>query len=222
MTVKNWLKEWWWIFGFIGLALLGVTDFAEATERPPHNRPPDNRPPDNRPTDRPVEINHVQTTETLQNQTVTNEIGPSTSSATGGSVGPVAGGSVDIGSAGGAGGSVGDVAIQNSTNYRRQVPDTTLLINSNMDNCIRVLGFSAAKDSGSLMFGIPIPRDHSCDMWRAVNEAQENGHVLLSYAFMCEIKNIRKTWGLEKCGSIVGLATDWLTATTSLGVAPGK
>lgn len=97
------------------------------------------------------------------------------------------------------------------SSYPRQVPEQTLFINnSNLDNCIRVLGFSFARDNGSGMLGIPIPRDRSCDVWRAVNEAQENGHVMLSYAFMCEIKNIKKVWGLERCSQMTTEAMTWL------------
>lgn len=81
----------------------------------------------------------------------------------------------------------------------RQVPPTYLQLSNNTESCVRVLGFSFANTSGSGMLGVPLPRGKACDIWRAVNEAQENGHLWLSYAFMCEIKNIAKVWGLERC-----------------------
>jgi hypothetical protein len=56
------------------------------------------------------------------------------------------------------------------------------------------------------MLGIPAGRQRDCDIWAAVNEAQENGHVALSYAFMCEIKNISKVWGKDRCNEITAAA----------------
>lgn len=47
-------------------------------------------------------------------------------------------------------------------------------------------------------------------MWLAVNEAQENGHIALSYAFMCEIKNIRQIWGKERCAQLTAEAQEWI------------
>ncbi len=45
-----------------------------------------------------------------------------------------------------------------------------------------------------------------------MNEAQENGHILLSYAFMCEIKNIKRVWGLDRCKQITDTAGEWWVA----------
>lgn len=103
-----------------------------------------------------------------------------------------------------------------STNVPRQVPNSYFNYTPNFLNCGRVIGFQYGNSSGIGAAGIPWFRDRSCDIWLAVNEAQENGHVLLSYAFMCEIKNIKNVWGLERCNKLVGLAEEWWDA--SLGV----
>lgn len=105
----------------------------------------------------------------------------------------------------------------------RQVPPTYLQLSNNTESCVRVLGFSFANTSGSGMLGVPLPRGKACDMWKAVNEAQENGHVWLSYAFMCEIKNIRDVWGLDRCKELTEQALTQLDDLVSFGysVEPG-
>jgi hypothetical protein len=98
-------------------------------------------------------------------------------------------------------------------NMQRQVPDAYFAYTPNFIDCGRVLGFQFGNKSGIASLGIPLPRDSACDMWKAVNEAQENGHILLSYAFMCEIKNIKKVWGLSRCQEITDTTGDWWVAT---------
>lgn len=94
----------------------------------------------------------------------------------------------------------------------QRAPNTYLQLNNNTESCVRVLGFSFANTGGSGMIGVPLPRGKACDIWKAVNEAQENGHVWLSYAFMCEIKNIRNVWGLERCKELTESALIQLEA----------
>lgn len=103
------------------------------------------------------------------------------------------------------------VQVQNIHNTRipRQVPNGYFNYTPNFISCGRVIGFQYGNSSGIGSFGVPWFRDKSCDIWLAVNEAQENGHVLLSYAFMCEIKNIRTVWGKEKCNTITDTAGKW-------------
>lgn len=88
----------------------------------------------------------------------------------------------------------------------RQVPNMYLNQSGNMIDCARIIGFGGANTKGSFMLGIPAGRQRDCDIWAAVNEAQENGHVALSYAFMCEIKNISKVWGKERCNELTAAA----------------
>lgn len=99
--------------------------------------------------------------------------------------------------------------------YPQRVPATYLNLSNNTESCVRVLGFSFANTSGSGMVGMPLPRGKACDMWKAVNEAQENGHIALSYAFMCEIRNIRKVWGLERCKELTEAALQSLEDMTT-------
>ena len=105
-----------------------------------------------------------------------------------------------------------NTAITQNRNVARQTPNAYFNYTPNFLQCGRVLGFQYGNPSGVGSIGIPLPRDKACDIWLAVNEAQENGHVLLSYAFMCEIKNIRKVWGLERCQQITDTAGDWWLA----------
>jgi hypothetical protein len=105
------------------------------------------------------------------------------------------------------------VNIHNETNVPKQVPDAFFNYTPNYIDCGRVLGFQYGNSNGIGSFGVPLPRDKACDIWKAVNEAQENGHILLSYAFMCEIKNIRKVWGKERCNEITATAGTWWLAT---------
>lgn len=104
--------------------------------------------------------------------------------------------------------------------YPRQVAPTYLNLSNNTESCVRVLGFSFANTSGSGMLGVPLPRGKACDMWKAVNEAQENGHVWLSYAFMCEIKNIQKVWGLDRCKELTEQALSQLDELAGSVIVP--
>lgn len=88
----------------------------------------------------------------------------------------------------------------------RQVPNMYMNQSGNMIDCARIIGFGGANGKGSFMLGIPAGRQRDCDIWAAVNESQENGHIALSYAFMCEIKNISKVWGKERCNEITAAA----------------
>lgn len=93
-----------------------------------------------------------------------------------------------------------------------RVPNAYFNYTPNYIDCGRVLGFQYGNSNGIGSFGVPLPRDKACDIWKAVNEAQENGHILLSYAFMCEVKNIKKVWGLERCQQITDTAGEWWIA----------
>lgn len=104
------------------------------------------------------------------------------------------------------------VAVNNINNTRipKQVPNAYFNYTPNFINCGRVIGFQFGNSSGVGSAGIPWFRDRTCDIWLAVNEAQENGHVMLSYAFMCEIKNIKNIWGLERCQEVTTAAlAEW-------------
>lgn len=103
--------------------------------------------------------------------------------------------------------STGDQSL--SIRGRSQVPDGYFNYTPNFIDCGRVIGLQFGNTNGIGSLGIPLPRDKACDVWKAVQEAQENGHILLSYAFMCEVPNIRRVWGVEKCNQLVGLADDW-------------
>ena len=102
-----------------------------------------------------------------------------------------------------------EVTNIHNTRVPRQVPNGYFNYTPNYLNCGRVLGFQFGNTSGIGSLGIPLPRDRSCDLWLAVNEAQENGHILLSYAFMCEIRHIKNTWGKERCNEITDTAGRW-------------
>lgn len=77
----------------------------------------------------------------------------------------------------------------------------------NVVNCARIVGIGGGNERGNFLLGIPAGRQKDCDIWLAVNEAQENGHVGLSYAFMCEIKHIGNVWGLDRCNELTRAAT---------------
>lgn len=196
-----------------------------------YSSPPDNRPPDNRPPDR-GNGNGGSDVSVTNGVSVTAGGGDSTSAAEatgtggaggsaqaeGGSVGDI---NISVGSGEGSAAassptslSTGSTSVTNSnvTKVPKQVPNATFYYSPNYLNCGRVLGFQFGNSSGIGSAGIPLPRDRSCDVWLAVNEAQENGHVALSYAFMCEIKNIRKIWGKERCTQLTTEAMVWLEA----------
>jgi len=99
-----------------------------------------------------------------------------------------------------SGGTGGTVSL--SQNYdSRRVPPIFLYQTNQVESCGRVFGFSGANTSGGWAFGIPIPRSWTptCDLWKAANEAQENGFIWLSYTFQCSIRTVRKTLGDDHC-----------------------
>jgi len=97
----------------------------------------------------------------------------------------------------------------------RRVPNIYLHQANQVEACGRVFGFSGANTSGGWAFGIPIPRSWTptCDLWKAANEAQENGFIWLSYAFQCSIKTIRRTMGDTVCTGIERAAETELMAS---------
>ena len=103
--------------------------------------------------------------------------------------------------------------ITQNRNQVRQVPNAYLNYTPNYIQCQRTLGLQFATSRGVASLGAPLPRSKACDIWLAVNEAQENGHILLSYAFMCEIKNIQRVWGKDRCNEITDTAGQWWIAT---------
>lgn len=107
--------------------------------------------------------------------------------------------------------------VQNINSVPKQVPNAWFNYTPNYLNCGRVLGFQFGNTSGIGSLGIPLPRDRSCDIWLAVNEAQENGHILLSYAFMCEIRHIKEVWGKARCNEITDTAGKWWEASLGGG-----
>jgi len=92
----------------------------------------------------------------------------------------------------------------NQTYDSRRVPPIFLYQANQVEACGRVFGFSGANTSGGWAFGIPIPRSWTptCDLWKAAEEAQENGFIWLSYAFQCSIKTVRRTMGNNTCANI--------------------
>jgi len=94
----------------------------------------------------------------------------------------------------------GTVNLSQSYDSRR-VPPIFLYQTNQVEACGRVFGFSGANTSGGWAFGIPIPRSWTptCDLWKAANEAQENGFIWLSYTFQCSIRTVRKTLGDDHC-----------------------
>ncbi len=90
------------------------------------------------------------------------------------------------------------VTLQGAT-YEAQVPDTAFYYSPNYVSCLRTYGLQWAGSKGSASLGVPGRRDRSCDLWLAVHEARLNGHIALSYAFMCQIRNVRLVWGENEC-----------------------
>ena len=207
--------------GWLAILLIGLCVGGLAFAEPPDNRPPEKK---NGP-------NNATAISGSTARAVSESVSGANSLAKGGSatVGDITGGDVNVGPTnvtqegstatveGVAGGSVGDVSLTGgTTRIERQVPDGYFNYSNNYVACMRTIGFQYGNQSGIGSVGIPLRRDKSCDVWFAVNEAQENGHVLLSYAFMCEIRNIKEVWGKERCNKLVGLADDWFEST--LGV----
>lgn len=85
----------------------------------------------------------------------------------------------------------------------KRAPTNFLYMQNQVEACGRTFGFSGSNTSGGWAFGIPIPRSWTptCDLWKAANEAQENGFVYLSYTFQCSIKAVRKVLGEDKCAN---------------------
>lgn len=94
-----------------------------------------------------------------------------------------------------------------------QVPDSFVHYSPNYIQCMRTFGLQFANTSFSSFFGFPLNRDAACDLWIAAEEAQQNNHILLQYGFMCQVKNVRKVWGKERCGKLTTQALDWLDAS---------
>jgi len=152
---------------------------------------------------------------------VQNQIQHSATTQTGDIATSATGGNARSGDSTAVAGSVtaGDQSTSVQIRSERQVPDGYLLYSPNYIDCGRVIGFQFGNSNGIASGGIPIRRDRSCDHWKAVEEAQQNGHILLSYAFMCQIPNVgKRTLGKERCERVVGLAETWWDSV--LGVAP--
>ncbi len=168
---------------FLVLFLVGVA----------HADPPENRPPDNRPPDRSVEVGG---TTVDVNTPVTIDV-PITIDA------PVTvDAPVEI--------HEGSTNLNQSWDYERQVPDQFISYTPNYIQCMRTFGLQFANTKFSSFLGFPLTRDAACDMWIAVDEAQQNGHILLSYGFMCQVRNVQKVWGKERCDKLMGQALTWL------------
>jgi hypothetical protein len=99
----------------------------------------------------------------------------------------------------------GGAATLNSTYTReREAPNIYLNAGQAERDCGKVIGLSGSNTTGGWALGIPLPRKWAptCDFWRAANEAQENGHVWLSYHFQCQISHLKKAWGEDQCDEI--------------------
>jgi len=118
-----------------------------------------------------------------------------------------------------SGGAGGTVSLNQNYDSRR-VPPIFLYQTNQVEACGRVFGFSGANTSGGWAFGIPIPRSWTptCDLWKAANEAQENGFIWMSYMFQCSIRTVRKTLGDDHCFSIENAAENEIRI--AMGLAP--
>lgn len=208
------------------MIMLCVVGILVAIALPLWASPPDNRPPDNRPPG--GNGNGGNDVSIVNGVSVTAGGGDSTSAASA-EIGGVSGGeasaavgdiTVNVETGGGGAAlqsqptqlTTGSTSVTNSnvTKVPRQVPNAYFNYTPNFISCGRVIGFQYGNSSGIGSFGVPWFRDRSCDIWLAVNEAQENGHIVLSYAFMCEIKNIRQVWGKERCDAVTAEAVAWM------------
>lgn len=88
-----------------------------------------------------------------------------------------------------------------SVSFAKRAPTNFLYMQNQVEACGRTFGISGSNTSGGWAFGIPIPRSWTptCDLWKAANEAQENGFVFTSYMFQCSIKAVRKVLGDVTC-----------------------
>jgi len=93
-------------------------------------------------------------------------------------------------------------------NSARRAPTNFLYLQNQVEACGRTFGFSGSNTSGGWAFGIPIPRSWTptCDLWKAAEEAQQNGFVFTSYMFQCSIKAVRKVLGADTCEKFEGMA----------------
>ncbi len=106
--------------------------------------------------------------------------------------------------------------------HQRRAPNIYLHQANQVEACGRVFGISGANTSGGWALGIPIPRSWTptCDLWKAANEAQENGHIYTSYMFMCSIKVIRGVWSEDTCQEFERMAQSELFAMIGEAPAP--
>lgn len=105
-----------------------------------------------------------------------------------------------------------NVASDTTFSNPRRAPNNYLVMQNQVEACGRTFGFSGSNTSGGWAFGIPIPRSWTptCDLWKAAEEAQQNGFVYVSYMFQCSIKAVRKVLGAA-CTDIEARALDELT-----------
>jgi hypothetical protein len=109
-----------------------------------------------------------------------------------------------------------------SITHQRRAPNIYLYPANQVEACGRTFGISGANTSGGWALGVPIPRSWTptCDLWKAANEAQENGHIYTSYMFTCSIKAIRKVWGESTCLEFDRMAQTELFAMIAEAPAP--
>ncbi len=109
-----------------------------------------------------------------------------------------------------------------SITHQRRAPNIYLYPANQVEACGRTFGISGANTSGGWALGVPIPRSWTptCDLWKAANEAQENGHIYTSYMFTCSIKAIRKVWGESTCQEFERMAQNELFAMIAEAPAP--
>ena len=88
-----------------------------------------------------------------------------------------------------------------TVNHAKRAPTTFLYMQNQVEACGRTFGFSGSNTSGGWTFGIPIPRSWTptCDLWKAAEEAQQNGFIFTSYMFQCSIKAVRKVLTADTC-----------------------
>jgi len=118
---------------------------------------------------------------------------------------------------GGAGGG-GDASIV----YGKRAPTNFLYMQNQVEACGRTFGFSGSNTSGGWAFGIPIPRSWTptCDLWKAAEEAQQNGFIYLSYMFQCSIKTVRNVMGAELCNEFEALALVEMGIVADMSMPP--
>jgi cell division protein FtsB len=105
---------------------------------------------------------------------------------------------------------------------QRRAPNIYLHQTNQVEACGRVIGISGANTSGGWALGVPIPRSWTptCDLWKATNEAQENGHVYTSYMFMCSIRAVRRVWTESTCQEFERMAESELFSMIGAAPAP--